>query len=295
VDRIGKGVRDAPRDALLADITTPDLRGAAYGLRQSLDTVGAVLGPLLAVGLMALLVSNIRAVFWTATLPAVLSVVLLVVGVHEPKRPAHAVVRPPITPADLKRLPVRYWFIVVLGGVLTLARFSEAFLVLRAASVGLGAAWVPLVLVTMNVVYALSAYPAGVAADRMSRRPLLALGLGALIAADLVLAGATSAVLVFVGVALWGLHMGITQGLLVTLVAATAPAKLRGTAFGVFNLATGVLLLLASVVAGLLWTHLGPSVTFLAGAAFTGTAMAGLLLVGPDRYFLAPLSGAREL
>jgi MFS family permease len=290
VDRIGKGIRDAPRDALLADITSPDLRGAAYGLRQSLDTVGAVIGPLLAVGLMALLASNIRAVFWAATLPAMLSVLLLVVGVHEPERPAHAVVRAPIAPAKLGRLPVRYWFIVVLGGMLTLARFSEAFLVLRAASVGLRAAWVPLVLVTMNVVYALSAYPAGVAADRMSRRTLLALGLGALIAADLVLAGATSAVVVFVGVALWGLHMGLTQGLLATLVAATAPAKLRGTAFGVFNLATGVLLLLASVVAGLLWTDLGPSVTFLAGAAFTAIAMAGLLLVSPDRHSLAPFS-----
>lgn len=172
---------------------------------------------------------------------------------------------------------------MVLGGVLTLARFSEAFLVLRAASVGLGAAWVPLVLVTMNVVYALSAYPAGVAADQMSRRTLLALGLGALIAADLVLAAAVSTVVVFVGVALWGLHMGLTQGLLATLVAAGAPSDLRGTAFGVFNLATGVVLLLASVVAGLLWSRLGPSATFLAGATFTAIAMAGLVLVSPER------------
>jgi MFS family permease len=282
VDRIGKGIRGAPRDALVADLTRPELRGAAYGLRQSLDTVGAVIGPLLAVALMALLAGDMRAVFWAATLPAVLSVLLLVVAVREPDRSERTVVRLPITSAGLRRLPARYWLIVGLGGVLTMARFSEAFLVLRAGSVGLGAGWVPLVLVTMNVVYALSAYPAGVAADRMSRRTLLALGLGALIAADLVLAAAVNTVVVFVGVALWGLHMGLTQGLLATLVAATAPSNLRGTAFGVFNLATGVVLLLASVVAGLLWAHLGPSATFLAGAIFTAVAMAGLVLVSPE-------------
>jgi MFS family permease len=282
VDRIGKGIRGAPRDALVADLTRPELRGAAYGLRQSLDTVGAVIGPLLAVALMALLAGDMRAVFWAATLPAVLSVLLLVVAVREPDRSKRTVVRLPITSAGLRRLPARYWLIVGLGGVLTMARFSEAFLVLRAGSVGLGAGWVPLVLVTMNVVYALSAYPAGVAADRMSRRTLLALGLGALIAADLVLAAAVNTVVVFVGVALWGLHMGLTQGLLATLVAATAPSNLRGTAFGVFNLATGVVLLLASVVAGLLWTRLGPPATFLAGAIFTAIAMAGLVLVSPE-------------
>jgi MFS family permease len=287
VDRIGKGIRGAPRDALVADLTPPEVRGAAYGLRQSLDTVGAVIGPLLAVGLMALLASDMRAVFWAATLPAVLSVLLLVVAVREPKRSERTRVRQTITVTDVGRLPARYWLIVVLGGVFTMARFSEAFLVLRAGSVGLSAAWVPLVLVTMNVMYALSAYPAGVAADRMSRRTLLALGLGALIGADLVLAAATRTVVVFVGVALWGLHMGLTQGLLTTLVAATAPADLRGTAFGLFNLATGVVLLLASVVAGLLWSRLGPSATFLAGAIFTAIAMA-LVLMSPERQSLPP-------
>lgn len=281
VDRIGKGIRDAPRDALVADLTPPDVRGAAYGLRQSLDTVGAVFGPLLAVALMAVLAANIRAVFWAATVPAVLSVLLLVVAVHEPPRSDHTEARLPVSPAELGRLPVRYWLIVVLGGVLTLARFSEAFLVLRASSVGIGATWVPLVFVTMNVVYALSAYPAGIAADRTSRRTLLALGLAALIAADLVLAAATAPAVVFIGVALWGLHMGLTQGLQATLVAATAPADLRGTAFGLFNLVTGVVLLLASVVAGLLWSRLGPSATFLAGALFTAIALAGLVTIKP--------------
>jgi MFS family permease len=283
LDRIGKGIRDAPRDALVADLTAPEVRGAAYGLRQALDTVGAVIGPLLAVGLMVLLASDIRAVFWAATLPAILSVFLLVVAVREPERADHTRVRLPITPTEVTRLPARYWLIVVLGGVLTMARFSEAFLVLRARDVGLGAAWVPLVFVTMNVVYALSAYPAGVAADRMSGRTLLTLGLSALIAADLVLALAASIPVVFVGVALWGLHMGLTQGLLATLVAATAPSDLRGTAFGVFNLTTGVVLLLASVVAGLLWSHLGPSATFLAGAGWIVIALAGLVLVNSER------------
>jgi MFS family permease len=288
VDRIGKGIRGAPRDALVADLTLPELRGSAYGLRQSLDTVGAVVGPLLAVALMVLFASDIRAVLWAATLPAVLSVLVLIIAVREPEE-RRTGVRVPITATDVRRLPARYWLIVVLGSLLTLARFSEAFLVLRAASVGLEAASLPLVLVAMNVVYALSAYPAGVAADRMRRHILLALGLGALIAADLILAAAASTMIVFVGVGLWGLHMGLTQGLLATLVAATTPANLRGTAFGVFNLATGVLLLLASVVAGLLWTHVGPSVTFLAGAAFTAIAMTGLLLVSPDRQSLAPV------
>jgi MFS family permease len=292
VDRMGKGIREAPRDALLADITTPDLRGAAYGLRQSLDTVGAVVGPLLAVALMALLASDIRAVFWAATLPAALAVLLLVVAVREPDRSKRSGVRPPITPAELGRLPARYWLIVILGGVLTLARFSEAFLVLRAASVGLSAAWVPLVLVTMNVVYALSAYPAGVAADRTSPRTLLALGLGTLIAADLVLAAALTPLVVFGGVALWGLHMGLTQGLQASLVAATAPADLRGTAFGLFNVMTGVVLLLASVIAGLLWSRLGPSATFIAGAIFTAFALAGLVRTNPAHRVMAPAGEA---
>lgn len=288
VDRIGKGIRDAPRDALVADLTAPEVRGAAYGLRQALDTVGAVLGPLLAVALMALLASDIRAALWAATLPAALSVLVLVIAVREPERSEHIGARLPIAPTELARLPARYWLIMAFASVLTMARFSEAFLVLRAANVGLAAAWVPLVFVTMNVVYALSAYPAGVAADRMSRRMLLALGLSALIAADLVLAAATTTTFVFLGVALWGLHMGLTQGLLATLVAATAPSDLRGTAFGMFNLATGVVLLLASVVAGLLWSRLGPSATFLAGATFTAIAMVGLVLGNPGRRSIPP-------
>jgi MFS family permease len=283
VDRIGKGIRGAPRDALVADLTPLEVRGAAYGLRQSLDTVGAFLGPLLAMVLMTLLASDIRTVLWGATVPGVLSVLLLIVAVREPERSVPNALRAPISPAEVRRLPRRYWLIVVLGAVLTLARFSEAFLVLRAGSVGVRAAAVPLVLVMMNVVYALSAYPAGVAADRVSRRGLLALGLGVLLAADLVLAAAPTPLVVFAGVALWGLHLGLTQGLLATLVAATAPDSLRGTAFGLFNLLTGVVLLPASIVAGVLWTRLGPSATFLAGAIFSAIALLGLLLLYRER------------
>ena len=282
VDRVGKGLRGAPRDALVADLTPEALRGAAYGLRQALDTVGAVMGPLLALLLMATLASDVRAVLWAATLPALLSVLLLVVFVREPPDVPARRVRLPIAPTELARLPRRYWIIVALGSVLTLARFSEAFLVLRASGVGLRLAWVPVVLIVMNVVYALAAYPAGVAADHVSRRTLLAAGLAVLIAADVVLAAAPGVWAVLAGVALWGLHMGLTQGLLAALVAATAPADLRGTAFGVFNLVTGLFVLIASVLAGALWSAFGPPATFLAGAAFAAVALLGIALWAPQ-------------
>jgi MFS family permease len=279
-DRIGKGIRGAPRDALVADLAPPHLRGASYGLRQSLDTVGAFAGPLLAIALMALLAGDIRMVFWFAVIPAALSVVVLLIGVKEPEAgPAGGGARPPIRLADLRRLPNAYWGVVIVGGVLTLARFSEAFLVLRAESVGIGLTFVPLVLVVMSLVYSLSAYPAGVLADRMDRRALLALGFVVLILADLVLAVAGGAWAVMAGVALWGLHMGLTQGLLATLVADASPAPLRASAFGIFNFVGGVLLLIASVVAGLLWDTAGPAATFFAGAGFTAIGLIGLRLL----------------
>lgn len=278
-DRIGKGIRGAPRDALIADITPSHIRGAAYGLRQSLDTVGAFAGPLAAIALMALFAGDIRMVFWFAAIPAVLAVVLLV-GVKEPETSAaHGTARPPIVLADLGQLSRAYWGVVAVGAVLTLARFSEAFLVLRAQSVGLSLTWVPLVLVVMSVVYSASAYPAGVLADRMDRRRLMALGFVMLILADVVLAFAGGVFAVMAGVALWGLHMGLTQGLLATLVADAAPAHLRGSAFGIFNFVSGVVLLLASVLAGLLWDAVGPMATFLAGAGFTAAGLAGLALL----------------
>jgi len=276
MDRVGKGVRGAPRDALIADVTPAEVRGAAYGLRQALDTVGAVLGPLAAIGLMILLASDIRAVLWVAVVPAVVSVVVLVLFVREPPAtPAgHA---NPLSRAALGELTLRYWFVVALGAVFTLARFSEAFLVLRARDLGMALAMVPVVLVAMNLAYTALAYPAGLAVDKGYRNHLLGWGLSALIAADLVIASFASLAALFAGVLLWGAHMGLTQGLLSALVADTAPAPLRGTAFGVFHLVSGVALLAASVLAGWLWSERGAAGTFYAGAAFTATALAGLV------------------
>ena len=280
VDRVGKGIRGAPRDALLADITPLAVRGAAYGLRQSLDTVGAFLGPLVATALMLLWANDFRAVFWVAVIPGALAVALLVFGVHEaPRATAHVAVKP-IRRDALARLPRAYWRVVAIGAVFTLARFSEAFLVLRAQQLGVAMAWVPLVMVAMNVVYAASAYPFGKLSDTVGHGKLLAGGLVVLVLADAVLATASHWGVMLVGVALWGVHMGMTQGLLAAMVAKEAPADLRGTAFGFFNLASGVAMLLASIVAGLLWDTLGSAWTFGGGAAF---ALLTLLALGWNR------------
>lgn len=277
LDRVGKGIRGTPRDALAADIAPPEVRGAAFGLRQSLDTVGAFLGPLVAVGLMLLWANDFRAVFWVAVIPGLLAVALLLFGMREPERSIGEKRTNPIRRENLKRLTGAYWWVVGVGAVFTLARFSEAFLVLRAHQAGISLAFVPLVMVAMNVVYAASAYPFGTLSDRMSHRRLLAWGLVVLIAADLVLAMDDHWTTVLAGVALWGIHMGMTQGLLATMVADTAPASLRGTAYGFFNLVSGIAMLLASAVAGLLWDQFGASFTFFAGAAFCTVALLGLL------------------
>lgn len=278
IDRIGKGIRGAPRDALVADIAPPHLRGASFGLRQSLDTVGAFLGPALAVLLMWLTADNFQAVFWVAVIPAALCVIVLVLGVKEPERPPGLrKVKAPLSLAEMKRLGSAYWWITLVATVFTLARFSEAFLILRAQSAGLAIALVPLVLVVMNVTYALAAYPAGSLSDRVNKVTVLMAGLVLLILADLMLALEPTLLGVALGVVLWGLHMGFTQGLLASLVADTAPPELRGTAFGVFNMLGGVALLGASVLAGLLWDAAGPGATFVAGAAIAALALAGLL------------------
>jgi len=280
IDRLGKGIRGAPRDALVADMTPAGVRGAAFGLRQALDTVGAFTGPLLAVGLMLLWADDFRAVFWVAVVPGLASVALLAFALREPAAPARAGVNP-IRMESLRRLGGAYWWVVWLGAVFTLARFSEAFLVLRAQEGGIPIALVPLVMVAMNVVYSASAYPFGRLADRVSHAKLLAAGLAVLLVSDLVLASSAHWTVVLAGVALWGLHMGMTQGLLATMVAATAPPDLRGTAFGFFNLVSGLAMLAASVVAGLLWDRLGPDVTFYAGAAFCVLALVLLGLAHP--------------
>jgi MFS family permease len=280
LDRVGKGIRGAPRDALVADIAPSHLRGASFGLRQSLDTVGAFLGPLAAIGLMWLTADNFVAVFWIAVIPAFFALALIVFAVREPERPANLrQVRSPLSMNELRRLGSIYWWVVIIASVFTLARFSEAFLVLRAQSVGLPIFLIPAVMVAMNVVYAIAAYPAGILSDKVDRMIVLIIGLALLIAADIALAFAGGILGVTIGVVLWGLHMGFTQGLLATLVADAAPPELRGTAFGMFNLVSGFALLAASIIAGALWDVIGPQATFLAGAAFTALALFGLLAI----------------
>lgn len=280
IDRTGKGIRGAPRDALVADVTPPHLRGAAFGLRQALDTVGAFLGPLLAVVLMLAWDNDYRAVFWVAVIPGLLSVALLMVGLREPAHRGSGKRANPVSRAKLMRLPPAYWSVVAAGALFTMARFSEAFLVLRAREGGIAAALVPLVMVAMNLVYSASAYPFGRLADRVSHALLLQLGLVVLIVSDLVLAHSGGWGTVIAGVVLWGVHMGMTQGLLAAMVAGSAPADLRGTAFGVFSLASSVAMLASSVVAGALWDRFGSAFTFYAGAVFAAVALAALVRRG---------------
>lgn len=279
IDRIGKGIRGAPRDALVADITPPELRGASFGLRQSLDTAGAFIGPLLAIGLMWFTSDHFTAVFWVATIPAFLCVAVLIAFVKEPARTKISrQVQMPLRCEELCRLGSRYWWVIAIASAFTLGRFSEAFLVLRAQSIGLQVVLIPAVLVLMSLASSLSAYPVGVLSDRVNRMTLLTFGLMLLIPANLVLAFTAGITSLAFGVILWGLHMGFTQGLLATLIADTAPAELRGTAFGMYNLITGFTLFAASIIAGALWDKIGPQATFSCGAGFTLLALAGLLL-----------------
>lgn len=279
IDRVGKGIRGAPRDALVADLAPPELRGASFGLRQSLDTVGAFTGPTIAIGLMWFTANSFTTVFWAAVLPAFLALGLILFAVHEPKRPAGVrVVKSPLSRAEIARLGPAFWQVVAIATAFTLARFSEAFLILKAQAVGLPIALVPGVLVLMNIVYALAAYPVGVLSDQFNRKTILIAGLGLLVLADGVLAFSSTVATAAIGIAMWGLHMGVTQGLLVTLVADTAPQELLGTAYGIFNFTTGIALLAASVLAGGLWEGFGPQATFLAGAFFAIVALTGLLI-----------------
>jgi len=278
LDRIGKGIRGAPRDALIADVTPAESRGTAYGLRQSLDTVGATVGPLLAIGLMYLFSDNIRTVLWFAVIPAVICVLILLIFVKEPPHTPKEK-RAPIQVREIRELGWFYWFVVVAGAVFTLARFSEAFLVIRAHDQGLALALTPAVIAVMSLVYAGAAYPAGRLQDKYGARPLLVAGLAALIAADLLLALGRGLLPTFLGISLWGLHMGLTQGVLSALIAEAAPSRLRGTAFGLFGLVTGLAALTASILAGVLWDAIGPDATFLAGGSFAVLALLGFLTV----------------
>ena len=283
IDRIGKGIRGAPRDALVGDIAPPEIRGACFGLRQSLDTVGAFLGPSLAIAGMLLLANNIRAVMWVAVIPAMIAFLILVFGVKEPEMQHADKSKPPLRIRDIRHVGSAYWKLVAIAGVLTLARFSEAFLVLKALATGLPIAYVPLVMVVMNVFYSGAAYPAGILSDRVNRKTVLLIGVAFLIAADVVLGYTTSLWMLALGVGLWGLHMAFTQGLLATMVTDTTPPELRGTAYGVFNLVCGVAMLVASVIAGLLWDQFGPSVMFFTGAAITTVATLALWWLIPTQ------------
>jgi MFS family permease len=284
VDRVGKGIRVAPRDALLADITPPEIRGAAYGLRQSLDNVGAFLGPILAIVLLWGSRDDFRVVFYAAMWPALLVVLLIWLAIAEPPRADRGERRPfPLRRSQLARLPSSFFRITALASLLTLARFSDAFLILRGDSAHLPTRYAPLILIIMNIVYAAAAWPAGILGDRIGKRQLLTLGTFVLILADLVLAFAPNLPWVFVGVALWGLHMGLSQGILTALVADEAPADLRGTAFGMFNLLSGLALFCASVLAGYLWKTRGPTATFGAGALFAALSLLGFVLWGQTR------------
>ena len=276
LDRIGKGIRGAPRDALIADISPKELRGASFGLRQSLDTTGAFIGPLGATAIMLSSGGNYRLVFWIAVIPALICVATLQFMVHEPEAHHKPAARPAIQWSELRLFPRAFWWVTIIGAVLTLARFSEAFLVLRAQGLGLAAAYVPMAMVLMNVVSAAASYPSGHLSDRIDRRLVLLGGTAALIAADAVLAAAGSVRALLAGISLWGLHMGVTQGLLSAMIADTAPKERRGTAFGVFNAVSGGVLLAASVIAGELWDRAGAPATFYAGGVFAVLASGGL-------------------
>ena len=278
LDRVGKGIRGAPRDALVADMTPKHMRGAAFGLRQSLDTVGAFLGPLAAVGMMLLWSNDFRAVFWVATVPAFAAVLLLAIGIREPRVLGNRKAVNPLDRKHFSRLSSAYWWVVSLGAAFTLARFSEAFLVLRAQQSGIPTAFVPLVMVAMSLLYSATAYPFGKLSDTMSHGRLLGASLVVLVVADIFLARTNGLGGLFVGIGLWGVHMGMTQGLLGAMVADSAPDDLRGTAYGFFNLVSGAAMLLASVLAGLLWESVGYAATFYAGAGFCVLAFCLLCL-----------------
>ena len=284
-DRVGKGVRGAPRDALIADVTPAELRGAAYGLRQGLDTIGAFVGPLLAFALMSASNDNFKLVFWIAVIPAVLAVSTMSIGVKEPKR-AEPIERRanPITRANLVRLGKPFWWTVFIGGLIMFARVGDAFLVLRATEAKVPIAAIPLVLVAMNALYSATAYPFGKLADRLSVTRLLALGIALLVVADGLLAvdsvPTNSLIGLALGLAFWGLHLAATQGLLAAMVAKVAPADLRGTAFGMFNLVSGVALMVSGVATGLVWQNFGFQYAFLASAV---VALAALAVVGVKR------------
>jgi MFS family permease len=272
-DRIGKGIRVAPRDALVADSTDISNRGAAYGLRQSLDTIGAFLGPSIAFGLMGT-AHSFRFIFGVALIPGVLAVACLALGVREPARPDHALKRPkPLNWKTLQSLGGSYWGLAFAALLFNLGNSSEAFLLLKAKQVAIADYQIPLVLVVMNLSYALSAYPVGALSDRVNRKTLLTWGwvLNAGVYVGLAIAQSPWQVWMLVGG--YGLYLGMTQGVLLAMVADRVPEQLRGTAFGFLNLLVGVALLPASLLAGWLWESVSSEAAFLLGCGFAVAAI----------------------
>jgi MFS family permease len=280
-DRIGKGIRGSPRDAMLADETPPEIRGRAFGLRQALDTAGALLAPLAAIGLMALLASNIRAVFWIAVIPAAISFLLAWLALREPEQHLAPPKKSPFF-SGFRNLDDHTKRLLKVGFLFALARFSEGFLILKGMDVGLGAAMSPLTLAIFNLAYVALAYPAGALSDRMSPRTILMVGIAMLIAGNLVLAETSSFAGLVVGAVLWGAHMALTQGIFSRMIADSAPGELRATSFGAFYFVSGVGGLLASLGAGWLWDREGASATFVTSAAIAAVALAMLSLLEED-------------
>ena len=279
IDRLGKGIRDAPRDAFLADLTAKEIRGEGFGLRLALAIAGFVVGPLIAIALMKLSGDDFRLVFWIALVPAYLSIIVLLVAVKElPSNYDSSLPRLSIRRDDIIALPAAFWWVISIAGLLSLARFSQAFLVLKANDIGVDAAFVPMVLVVMHLVYSMAAYPFGILADRLDRRLQLGIGTVILVGADVVLASASTIWLTALGAALWGLQLGVTQGLLGATIADVAPDRLRGTAFGIYDVAIGVGTFVASAGAGVLWMAGGPSLAFAFSACVAIAAILMLLL-----------------
>jgi MFS family permease len=288
-DRIGKGIRGSPRDAMIADETPPEIRGRAFGLRQTLDTAGALLAPLLAIGLMALLASNIRAVFWIAIIPAAISFLLAWLALREPEQHLAPPKRSPLF-AGFRQLDAETKRLLKVGFLFTLARFSEAFLILKGIDIGLSEAMSPLTLAIFNLAYVVLAYPAGALSDRMRPRTILIVGIIVLIVGNVVLAETTSFAGLVLGTGLWGAHMALTQGIFARMIADSAPDELRATSFGAFWFVTGIASLLASLGAGWLWDRQGASATFLTSAMIAGVALARLSLL----YSSSPSGGGRS-
>ena len=279
VDRIGKGIRGAPRDAMVGDIAPAEIRGACFGLRQSLDTVGAFFGPLLAIAGMIIFAGNIRTVLWIAVIPALISMIILIFGVEEPKIHYKIDKKPSLQLKEIYNLSSEYWKLVLIAGIFTLTKFSDAFLILKAQAIGFQVTFVPLIMVIMNIIYAFGAYPAGILSDKVNRKVVLLIGIVLLIIANIILAMADDFFMLVLGIIFWGMHMAFTQGLLATMVTDTTAPEIRGTAYGIFNFVCGIAMLLSSIIAGILWDQLGSSSTFIAGAIGAALACICLLVI----------------